>query len=140
MAKKRIQKKTYVEFLSWLEGVESMQEENWTPNQQQWKTIREMLNNVKPDKKEANKSTGQKQEANDVPVAQVVTPQGVPVQQQFIPSATSGFDVPPIQPAPPVPRQPQVAPKPSGVDQQVPQGRRGNVLDPGEPHQDGEFI
>ena len=48
--KKRTTKKvTYGEFLAWLEGVESMQEENWTPTAIQWKTIREKLNTVKPD-------------------------------------------------------------------------------------------
>lgn len=134
MAKKRIQKKTYAEFLSWLEGVESMQEENWVPNHQQWKTIREMLNNVKPDVKEVNKPAAQQK---DAPVAQMVQPQ-VPMHQQFIPSATSGFDMPPVQPAP---RQPQMAPRPSGADPtKIPQGKKGNVLDPGEPHQENEFI
>ncbi len=135
MAKKRIQKKTYAEFLSWLEGVESMQEDGWVPNQQQWGKIREMLNNVKPDVKEVNKpATQQKGE----PVAQVVSPQGVPVQQHFIPPAASGFDTPPVQPAP---RQPQMAPTPSGVDPaKIPQGGKGNVLDPGEPHQENEFV
>lgn len=137
MAKKRTQKKTHAEFLSWLEGVESMQEENWIPNQQQWKTIREMLNNVKPDVKEVNKPAAQQKQ--DVPVAQVVSPQGMPVQQQFIPPAASGFDTAPLQPAPP--RQPQMAPRPSGVDPaRVPKGGKGNVLDPGEPHQDNEFV
>jgi len=47
--KKSTKKVTYAEFLAWLEGVESMQEENWTPSPTQWKTIREKLNTVKPD-------------------------------------------------------------------------------------------
>jgi len=49
-AKKKSNKKvTHSEFISWLEGVESMQEENWTPNAAQWKTIREKLDTIKPD-------------------------------------------------------------------------------------------
>ena len=48
--KKRSNKRVnYAEFLAWLEGVESMQEDNWVPSATQWKTIREKLNTVKPD-------------------------------------------------------------------------------------------
>ena len=45
-------RKTYAEFLSWLEGVESMQSKDWTPNTEQWRTIREMIGNLKPEIKE----------------------------------------------------------------------------------------
>lgn len=48
-AKKRAKKVTYGEFLAWLEGVESMQPVDWTPNHDQWKVIREKLSTVKPD-------------------------------------------------------------------------------------------
>ncbi len=46
--KKKTKKVKYAEFLAWLEGVESMQEATWTPNNTQWKTIREKLNTVVP--------------------------------------------------------------------------------------------
>ncbi len=46
--KKKNKKVKYAEFLAWLEGVESMQDPNWTPSPSQWKTIREKLNTVIP--------------------------------------------------------------------------------------------
>ncbi len=37
---------TVKEFKMWLEGVEEMQEENWTPDARQWTRIREKINNI----------------------------------------------------------------------------------------------
>ena len=34
------------EFKMWLEGVEEMQEENWTPDARQWKRIREKIEQI----------------------------------------------------------------------------------------------
>lgn len=90
MAKKKVTKKvTYSEFLSWLEGVESMQEEGWTPNPQQWQTIREKLDTVKPDVQV--KEVEVQPTTPDVPV-----PQG-PIGQFVQPP--SAFE-PPRQPPP----------------------------------------
>lgn len=138
MAKKRTPKKTYTEFLSWLEGVESMQSEDWVPDAHQWKTIREMLNNVKPDVKEVNKPVTSTQQSQGQGVARMVPggqPTPPPVQPPMIPPAASGFDAPPVSPQ----RQPQVAPRPSGVPA-VPSGPKGNILDTGDQHNSDEFI
>jgi hypothetical protein len=37
---------TIKEFRMWLEGVEEMQPENWSPDTNQWKKIREKLNTI----------------------------------------------------------------------------------------------
>ena len=48
MPRKKVTKaKTYSEFMAWLEGVESMQPEDWVPNAEQWKLIREMIGKLK---------------------------------------------------------------------------------------------
>jgi len=49
--RKRRQKKpqksqTLAEFRAWLEGVEELQDENWSPNKSQWDLIREKINNI----------------------------------------------------------------------------------------------
>ncbi len=132
MAKrKRIIKKTYNEFLSWLEGVESMQEEDWVPNKIQWGKIREMLNHIKAEQP-APASTAkspaaapQQITAPGQPVARILNAQGVP-ESTFAPA-----------PAPQRPVAPQPPPRkiPSGVpnDQE-------SMLNPGEEHPDNEFL
>ena len=82
------------EFRMWLEGVEEMQPDDWTPNHIQWKRIREKINNI---------------DVNDIPVQQhlvynqpTFTPQPSP-QPLTIPRpdpipiqlSTSGLPVPP---------------------------------------------
>lgn len=52
MATKRKKKITYSQFLSWLEGVEDMQESEWSPDATQWKRIRDKLDSVIPDEVE----------------------------------------------------------------------------------------
>lgn len=134
MSRKRTQKKTYTEFLSWLEGVESMQEDNWVPTEQQWKKIREMLNNVKPDIVESKKTSTQSSTVPAGPVARFIERPGGPV----IPQST--MHVPPQsafeQPKQSVPQRPPV---PSGIPQ-PPKGGKPNMLDPGELHGDDEFV
>lgn len=134
MAKKRIQKKTYTEFLSWLEGVESMQEEGWTPNEVQWKKIREMLNTVKPDTVESKKTVQQISTPTN-PVARFVEHPGGPTIQPIV-QQTSSFDKPPPQ------RFSQPAAVPSGVKRplQPPSDGKPNILDPGNMHNNDEFV
>lgn len=71
MARKRLKKRTFSEFMSWLEGVEAMQGSDWAPDSNQWKAIREMLNNVIPDEYEVQVQAPQPIAA---PVAQWVQP------------------------------------------------------------------
>lgn len=142
MAKKRVQKKTYNEFLAWLEGVESMQSDAWVPDEHQWKTIRDMLNNVKPDRVEVNKpvkvATQVEQKQTFLRTANNRAPaplhQTVPIQPggpTLAPPASS-FDAPPPQPPPAQPAR-QV---PSGM----PQGGQADLLTPGEAHQTDEYV
>lgn len=44
--KKRKQKQTLKEFRAWLQGVEELQPDNWSPNQPQWKLIRERIDGI----------------------------------------------------------------------------------------------
>ena len=37
---------TLAEFHAWLEGVEEMQTNGWTPTKEQWRTIREKINSI----------------------------------------------------------------------------------------------
>jgi len=49
-AKKRKAKKVSLnEFRAWLEGIEEMQEDGWTPSAEQWNTIRDRVNHIVPD-------------------------------------------------------------------------------------------
>jgi len=47
-AKKKVKTKdvSLSEFHAWLEGVEEMQSADWAPSKDQWKTIREKINNI----------------------------------------------------------------------------------------------
>lgn len=110
---KRTKKKTFAEFISWLEGVESMQEPDWTPNQNQWKTIREMLKNVIPDTVEVEVESQQPQQ----PVAQFIP-------QQYYPA-------PPQQP--PVPMQEEHS-QISIEENENLEGQSGLELQSQEPH------
>jgi hypothetical protein len=75
--KKRIAKKTYKEFMSWLEGVECMQPEDWVPNKTQWKTIRKMVGNLKPEVIERTVNSNSSTQKN-VPNENVVSYQNSP--------------------------------------------------------------
>jgi len=43
MAKKRVKKYTLAEFKAWLEGIEEIQPDDWSPDVNQWKMIREKI-------------------------------------------------------------------------------------------------
>ena len=81
-------KKTYSEFISWLEGVESMQEKGWTPNTDQWKLIRKMLFNIIPDIEEIEPTNTKRLMNNTGNVANIIEPtirpqSNVPPVKQF---------------------------------------------------------
>jgi len=135
---KRIKKKTYSEFLSWLEGVESMQEANWSPNAQQWKKVRDMLNHIKPEEIEVEVQAPAPVVARQ-PVAGFTPPapgeavgrmidNGAPVAQGQPQSAFS-------QPAPAQPQPPPQRILPSGMGK-----NEADLLNPGEPHKDDEYL
>jgi len=136
VAKKRIKKKTYKEFLSWLEGVESMQEDDWVPTASQWKTIREMLSNVKPEEVEVPTPA-------NIPPARVPVNPGQPVGRMIDPAGVRPTPAPvaPIQQSQlEMPKQPKVQPlpQPSGMGQ-IPTEKQA-LLAAGEEHQNNEFL
>lgn len=86
MPKKRtIKAKTYAEFMAWLEGVESMQADDWVPNLDQWKLIRQMLDKIKVETKMITK---------EVPAAAPVA--------QFVPMPAAPMPAAPVNVAPPM--------------------------------------
>jgi len=44
--KKRKQKQTLSEFKAWLDGVVELQDQNWHPNETQWKQIRDRISGI----------------------------------------------------------------------------------------------
>ena len=49
----RKKKQTLAEFRAWLDGVEELQPETWSPDATQWKLIREKINNITESKPDA---------------------------------------------------------------------------------------
>lgn len=92
------------EFRMWLQGVEEMQDDDWTPSPQQWKRIRDKINNID----------------DTVPAAK---PAPVAVQQpplQYAPAAI---------PSGPVPRAPDpVIAGPSGLSFPQPRPQMNPLL------------
>lgn len=118
MARKRLKKRTFSEFMSWLEGVEAMQGNEWAPEPSQWKAIREMLDNVVPDKVEVQIQPPQVvQPPNEwnVPTMWAPNPQQPDVQtnntQPVVPQ-DSAFD-----------KQPPKRQVPSGMNKPTPKVR-----------------
>lgn len=55
MAKKKTKKISLIEFKAWLDGIEEMQPEGWSPNAEQWKTIRNKFDLIEiPKEKKVN--------------------------------------------------------------------------------------
>lgn len=145
-AKKRIKKKTYSEFLSWLEGVESMQETSWVPNKDQWSKIREMLNHIKPDEIEVEVEVTPRPAARVVPGTVPQHPQqsGQPVARLVERNAQQPQQPQQIQQSslepPKRPEQPKQPAHPQPL--KVPSGMPGkeNILDPGNAHKQDEYL
>lgn len=102
---------TVKEFRIWLQGVEEMQEANWTPSPSQWKRIREKLELVNDAQPVGLKPVGPVYRNNEPPML----PPGFPVPPMYAnpgagdpPPAAAGpsslAPVPPVPPAAP-PRQ-----------------------------------
>jgi len=53
--RKRRQKQTLKEFKAWLQGVEELQPEDWSPNPDQWKLIRDKINGIIEEKRVVEK-------------------------------------------------------------------------------------
>jgi len=100
--------------MSWLEGVECMQPDDWTPTPDQWKMIRETIGNLKPEVIEkpiadpslrAEAALPAMHQASPVmhqaPLASAFErmPQQKPTQQRLMPSALR--ELPPAAPGVP---------------------------------------
>ncbi len=48
--RKRRQKQSLKEFRAWLQGVEELQEENWSPSRDQWVLIRDKIDGIAEEK------------------------------------------------------------------------------------------
>jgi len=73
--KKRKQKQTLREFRAWLEGVEELQPENWSPNREQWARIRERIDGIKEEAQrpiEPTRSAQPAQPTNTTPQKPVI--------------------------------------------------------------------
>lgn len=53
---KRKQKQTLKEFKAWLQGVEELQADNWSPNRDQWQLIRNKIDGIKEEKNVVEKT------------------------------------------------------------------------------------
>lgn len=137
-ARKRIKKRTFSEFMAWLEGVEAMQGNEWAPDAKQWKAIRDMLDHVIPD---------------EVEVQVEVPTQPAPAGQWIVPAEQIQ---PYAQPAPQQPEMqvpqgstldgqaaPQRRPTPSGFNEAPPKVRttkKEEMIDTSSGHYDSEYL
>lgn len=83
---------TLDQFRAWLEGVEEMQEDGWTPDVRQWTKIREKIDMIRSQPAPAQPAPFVPHPAANVPVQQTVPP-------------PSAFDQVTTQPAPRAPIQ-----------------------------------
>lgn len=81
-SKSKVQATSLAFFKAWLEGVEEMQGEDWTPNAEQWRRIREKLMAIE-----------------DTPTTREVNLPSPAFYQNPVPQATSAF-MPPLHPQP----------------------------------------
>jgi len=105
--RKRTKKQTLAEFRAWLSGVEELQPDNWAPNADQWKLIRDKIDGI------------------SVPKVVPVTAAPVPVTNNVPRSAPYAMQTAHIPPPPPaaggVPQGPVTTPTPEATAQMTPQ-------------------
>lgn len=86
--RKRKTKQSLKEFRAWLQGVEELQSDEWSPNFDQWKLIRDKIDGIIEEKVVVEKTTASPHVNNNAPpVYNTPPPPGLP---------------PGIQPPPPV--------------------------------------
>ncbi len=74
MAKRRKQKQTLKEFQAWLQGVEELQPEGWSPDNTQWKLIRDKIDGIIEEKPKEVLVTAPPAPQNAFAPSQVVQP------------------------------------------------------------------
>jgi hypothetical protein len=85
--RKRKQKQTLREFRAWLQGVEELQAENWAPNRDQWKLIRDKIDGIIEEKRTVEKVINNVVQGQTLPQA---TQPPVPAALPFIPPPPIG--------------------------------------------------
>jgi len=75
--RKRRQKQTLKEFKAWLQGVEELQADNWSPNREQWQLIRAKIDGIVEEKQIVEKVVQTTQHVQPM-VSSNVPVQGVP--------------------------------------------------------------
>lgn len=99
------------EFRAWLEGVEELQANDWTPSADQWKLIRAKMNNI----------VAQKQQSTPAP-----TPQGFHTPGRVSPVQELQASLPPLPPL-----SPPVGGIPPGVGGMSPEAKAMMPTQPG---------
>jgi len=85
--RKRKQKQTLREFRAWLQGVEELQAENWAPNRDQWKLIRDKIDGITVEERVIEKVVNNTVQGQNIPQA---APRPVPTTLPFIPPPPTG--------------------------------------------------
>lgn len=130
--KKKIKKKyTLREFKAWLSGIEEIQPDDWHPDWDQWRLIRDRMDNIVADVQE-------KIIEREVEVIKEI-PIPVPVPSQAAPPAPSAL-APPGPPVPPVPPPliPQVVLPDAGMTPAAAAALRGEL--PKDPMAEAKLV
>lgn len=92
MAQRKKKKKISLnEFRAWLEGVEELQPEGWSPSGEQWQLIREKFDSIVEDPRPASKTRAEAPVAQPQPVPQhQPVPQGPPQHRPAPPPMAMG--------------------------------------------------
>jgi len=117
--RKRTKKQTLAEFRAWLSGVEELQPDNWAPNADQWKLIRDKIDGITVPKV--------------VPVAATPSPAAVANNAPY--AMQAAHIPPPPPPAGGVPTGPVTAPTPGAVAA-MPQQAPVNISKAATPNMD----
>jgi hypothetical protein len=100
---KKKAKQTLNEFRAWLQGVEEMQEDGWIPSIDQWKLIRDRIDNIT----EPTPVAPAFDAVHRQPVRQQVRQPAAPHGAFDAPDASSSFDGATVDLTAPVPRAPK---------------------------------
>lgn len=97
MAGKRKKKISLTEFRAWLEGVEELQPEEWHPDSDQWKLIRQKIDNIVEEKKTVERVVEQHPRYSpEPPRAPTPAPVSLP-PSSFGPPDGGQFQPPPVE-------------------------------------------
>ena len=107
--KKKVEPQTLNEFKAWLEGVEELQDANWSPNRSQWLKIRARIDNIMDDYPEEEQFQPNVQYTRSAPI-EIRSSLGDIPQQQIAAPVAPIIPAPqaPVIPAPSLPATPEI--------------------------------